>query len=94
MIDMKKVMENLEGFLENPYWAGYYRDAPTERCRRFIALEFYYSEYEDGETGMEMDQVEAEMDDAELRHLLKYCGNNPRMKVLLDRIAALPGTEA
>ncbi len=44
MINREEIQENLEEWLENPSWAAYYRDAPSERCREFIALEFYYSE--------------------------------------------------
>ena len=93
MTDRNEVRIILEDTLENPYWAAYYRDAPTDRCREFIALEFYYSEYEDEETGAEMDLIEAEMDAAELRYLLKYCGHNPRRKALHDRIDELTSKE-
>ena len=89
MADRDEVRAILEDTLENPYWAAYYHDAPSDRCREFIALEFYYSEYEDEDTGEEMDRIEAVMDAAELRHLLKYCGNNPRKKALHDRIESL-----
>ena len=44
MIDRDKVRANLAEWLENPSWAEYYGGAPSERCREFIALEFYYSE--------------------------------------------------
>ena len=83
--------ENLGEWLENPSWAEYWNGAPTERCRAFITLEFFYSEYEEEETAEAMDRIEAEMSAEELKYLLKYCGRNPRMKVLLDRIAALGG---
>lgn len=89
MADRDEVRSILEDTLENPYWAAYYHGAPSDRCREFIALEFYYSEYEDEEVGAEMDRIEEKMDAAELRHLLKHCGNNPRKKVLHDRIDAL-----
>ena len=88
-MDRRKIRENLAEWLENPYWAEYYAGAPSERCRRFIELEFWYSDYEEEEAGTEMDRLEEEMDAEELRHLLKYCGNNPRKKALLDRIAKL-----
>lgn len=87
MIDRNEVRRTLEDYMQNPCWAAYYRDAPTDRCREFIALEFYYSEYEDDEAGEEMDRIEAELDIAGLRHLFKYCGNDPRKGVLARRIA-------
>ena len=88
-ISEKELSRILKEWLKNPYWAEYYSGAPSDRCREFIALEFYYSEHEEEETGKEMDRIEAEMDQADLRHLLRYCGNNLRKKVLLDRIARL-----
>ena len=85
MIDWEKVRENLEEVLENPAWMEYYREAPSDKCREFIALEFYYSEYEEEETAEEMDRLEAELDIPDLRHLMAWCGNNPR-KGILDRM--------
>ena len=86
IMNEEELRNNLEEWLENPYWAEYYRKAPSERCRQFIALEFHYSEYEDGFSAGEMDRIEAEMDAGDLRHLLNFCGNSPRRKELLDRI--------
>ena len=80
---------SLDEWLQNPYWAEYYNGAPSERCRSFIALEFSYSDHANGETAEAMDRIEEEMDIAELRHLLKYCGENPERKRLQDRITAL-----
>ena len=87
MRDREQAGEALREYLENPYWEAYYRDAPSDRCREFIALEFFYSGHEDEKTGEAMDLIEEQMDAVELRHLLKYCGNNPRKRVLLRRIA-------
>ena len=84
---MEEVREALEVFLRNPYWAGYYRQAPTERCRSFVALEFFYSEHGSEETGKAMDEIEEEMNGEELRYLMKYCGNNPRKVKLARKIA-------
>ena len=86
MTDTDKVRENLSGWLENPYWAAYYREAPSDRCREFIALEFFYSEYEEEETGEAMDGIEDEMNAEELRYLLRHCGNGPRKGVLARKI--------
>ncbi len=83
------VQENLKEWLENPSWAEYYNSAPTDRCREYIALEFRFSETEDEETCEEMDRIENEMDAAELRHLLKWCGNSPGKGRLAGRIAEL-----
>ena len=87
MIDRNEVREILEETMENPFWAEYYNKAPSDRCREFIALEFYNSEYEDEETGAAMDAIEDEMDIDDLRHLYRYCGNNPRKGILARKIA-------
>ena len=89
MMDRQEVRENLEGWLENPSWAAYYEEAPSDKCREFIALEFYYSEYEDGETAEAMDRIEKELGMEDLRHLVKYCGENPRKGILAKRIAEM-----
>ena len=78
--------EVLNEWLKNPYWAAYYRNAPSARCRKFIALEFWYSENEDEEAGEAMDRMEEEMTVDDLRYLIKFCGNNPRRGVLERKI--------
>ncbi len=88
-MDMDAVRENLAEWLENPSWAEYYSSAPSGRCREFIALEFWCSEYEDEEAWDAMDRLEKGLDVADLRHLLKWCGNNPRKGVLAQKIAEL-----
>lgn len=86
--DRERAIKNvLDGYLENPYWAEYYHSAPSDRCREFIALEFYCSEVEDDEAGEAMDLIEEQMNAEELRHLMKHCGNNPRKGILARRIA-------
>ena len=87
---MKTELEkNLEEWLENPFWRGYYEQAPSEKCREFIALEFCYSEYEEEETAEAMDRIEENLGIEDLRHLLKYVGHNPRKGYLAKRIAEL-----
>lgn len=67
-----------------------YRDAPSDLCRQFIALHWYYSDCEDEEAGVEMDRIEQEeLDIPDLRWLMKYSGNNPWKKRLQDRIREL-----
>ena len=87
MTDTEKVRENLAEWLKNPSWAEYCGGAPSERCREFIALEFYYSEYEEEEAAEAMDGIEDGMDAEELRYLFSRCGNNPRKGVLARKIA-------
>ncbi len=80
---------DISEWLENPAWREYYEDAPSDRCRKFIALEFRYSDTEDDETAKQMDAVEAELSVQDLRYLARYAGNNPRKADLMKRIAAL-----
>ena len=89
MIDRNTIQKNLQEWLQNPSWAEYYRSAPSDRCRQFIALEFHYSETEDEEAGEAMDAIEKQMNAEELRHLMKYCGNNPRKGILARKIAEM-----
>ena len=41
-MEEKKLREAVEGFLENPFWAGYYDAAPSG-AKEIIALGFYMS---------------------------------------------------
>ena len=84
----------LEKWLENPSWREYYEEAPSDRCRELIALEFMYSEdgYSDEETEeilREIRRTEETLGLADWKHLFRYCGNNPRKKTIHDRIAEL-----
>lgn len=91
MIDPDEVQEILEDTLENPYWAKYYNDAPTEKCKEFIALEFYYSEFEDDDIAEAMDELEKELTLEDWKHLYEYCGHNPRKPYIAGKIKELGG---
>ena len=92
-MDTRAVKENLREWLKNPSWAEYYNGAPSDRCREFIALEFYYSEYADGETAEEKDRIEEELGIDDLRHLMAWCGNNPRKGKLVRKIREMEEKE-
>ncbi len=84
----------LEKWLKNPAWREYYEQAPSEKCREFIALEFCYSEArcsdeESEEILREMRRTEETLELADWKHLFRYCGNNPRKKTIHDRMAEL-----
>ena len=81
----------LKEWLENPYWQEYYEQAPSEKCRELIALEFMYSEFGTDEIIHEMEEVEKELCLVDWQHLYRYCGNNPRKKMIRDRIRELGG---
>ena len=76
----------LDEWLRNPYWREYYETAPSDLCREYIALEFWHSEYEDEEIALVMDEIEAELDVTDLRHLMRYAGNDPRKGILARKI--------
>ena len=77
--------EALKEWLENPYWKKYYEDAPSEKCREYIALEFRYSDTEDEGIAEKMDALLETLRTEDLRHLAAYAGNNPERTVLLKR---------
>lgn len=83
------VKENLEDWLGNPSWRAYYEEAPSGKCRELIALEFYYSEYEMDETVREMETIEGELALEDWRYLYRHCGNNPRKKMIRERMEEL-----
>ena len=89
-----ELSKNLEEWLENPFWREYYEEAPSDRCRELIALDFMYSEArcsdeESEEILREMRRTEETLELADWKHLFRYCGNNPRKKTIHDRIAEL-----
>ena len=79
----RKIQKSLKQFMVNPFWKEYYETAPTGTCKRYIELEFYYSDnlgyisdYE--ELKKESDKLEKMFVKADWEHLYKYCGNNPK----------------
>ena len=83
--------EILNKWLKNPYWRGYYEQAPTENCREMIALEFMYSENDSEEIAAALDEKERTLTLKDWQHLYKYCGNNPRKKLIQNRIREMGG---
>jgi len=79
----RKTQKALKKFCENQYWKEYYETAPTDACKRYIELEFYYSDYwgqipDYDELKKESDSLEEEFVKADWAHLYKYCANNPK----------------
>lgn len=93
MSGTNEIRKALQEWLVNPGWRHYYDTAPSERCREFIALEFYYSDTEDEAAAEKMDEIETTLNINDLKHLAKYAGSNPRKGTLLRRIAEME-TEA
>ena len=93
MADTNEIKEVLQEWLENPGWRKYYEEAPTDECRAFIALEFYYSDTEDEEVSEKMDEIEATLGVEDLKHLARYAGDNPRKGALLRKIAEMESAQ-
>ena len=53
--------EGFKSWLDNPHWAAYYNDAPSEMCKKRVMLDFYYSDMEDDEAAEAMDQIEKKL---------------------------------
>ena len=69
--------------MANPFWKEYYETAPTVTCKRYIELEFYYSEYfgnipDYEEFEKENNKLEQDFVKVDWEHLYKYCANNPK----------------
>jgi len=88
-MDKQAVFMTKEEWIENPYWAKYYEEAPSKECKQYIALEFYYSDTEDEEAAEAMDKLEPKLSLNDWKHLYAYCANNPRKGVIAKKIAEL-----
>ena len=79
----------LAEWLENPYWAGYYREAPSQVCKDYIALQFLYSDKGEDELAFELDLMEDFLSLDDWKHLLKYSAPGPERGKILKRIRKL-----
>ena len=78
MYTKKMIDDAIEKSSKNPYWKKVYETAPSDTCRKRIALDYCYSIYGDGyDDDAERDRLEAQLDLADWKHLLKYSGVNP-----------------
>lgn len=82
-MDEKKIQAAVKKACENEYWQEYYDNAPSEACKRYIALEFYYSDnlgnvpnYDEFEA--ESNKAEQKFTKADWQHLYNHCANNPK----------------
>ena len=78
----KKIKKSITEYCKNPFWKELYDNAPSEECKRYVALGFYYSDnvgnisdYE--EYKAERDKLEEKFLKEDWQHLYKYEGNNP-----------------
>ena len=97
-MNWKKVDAAVEFFVRNPFWRKFYENAPSEPCRRRVALDFYFSTFwddahEDEAFFREMEKTEAELGLEDWKYLLKYQGNNPGRVKIRKKIEELSGTQ-
>ena len=74
-MEEKKLQEAIEGFLENPFWAGYYDAAPSG-AKEIIALEFYMSLSERAHNDPEAQSVLAECREVLEKEDIAYLAQN------------------
>lgn len=84
----EKVHEGLKEWLQNPYWAKYYYEAPSAWCKSYIALDFQYSDTEDGEVAKEMDRVGGMLKLEDWEYLYKHA-TGPGKAAIAKKIAEL-----
>lgn len=99
----KKAMEKaLAAFMKNPFWREYLETAPSEQCKEYIKLEFYYSDLtiagsdERDEVAKAMQQYESQFSVLDWKHLQKYAGNNPfwiKCKQKVEELSSVRGSE-
>lgn len=93
-LDESKVQKAVEEFRKNPYWREYYDNAPTENCKRYVALEFYIGEYLDLQSPREeIMKLREIMTLQDFVHLYKYVGHNPLKGLYRGKIVALGGKD-
>lgn len=66
------IRESVAEFCRNPHWAEYLKNAPSELCGRYIALDFCYSETEEEEILPVMERMEKEMTAEDIRYLTDH----------------------
>jgi len=97
-MDEKMIAKAVREFRRSFTWRCYYDDAPSEACRRYIALEFYSGmdvrEEDIEEADKEKKVLEAALDVKDWEHLLKYSGNNPGRVYMKNRIRELTERKA
>lgn len=89
MVDAEAVRESLQEWLENPYWRQRYETAPTDKCKEYIALDYYYSDTEDDEVAEALDAMESELTLEDWKHLLRFTDPGPERGKILQMIQKL-----
>ena len=93
MVDEEKIQKAVETFCKNPYWQKYYDDAPSDACRRKIALDFCRSLFFEPKEREPFEEAEKDFTVDDWKYLLKYCGNNPLYTKYKNKIKELEQEE-
>ena len=80
----------LNEWLKNPSWREYFEKAPSEKCKKVIALGFVYSELETEEILDELEAAEKELALEDWQYLYRYA-HGPEKKRIHDWIVELGG---
>lgn len=72
----RRIKRALDSFLKNDSWREEYENAPTDKCKRYIALSFYWSTYFDADDYKdEEESLKASFGLEDWRYL--YCHSSP-----------------
>lgn len=89
---MQKALRYKRRFLKNPHWKEYYKKAPSDACREYIANEFCFSLFgEDDDRTKQDAELEGLFTVEDWKHLGKYAGNNPFRGKCREMIKKLDG---
>lgn len=88
MINKQAVRENLDERLQNPTWKKHYDGAPSQKCREYIALDFYASETEDEEAFDALDAKLRELSREDVQYLYEqaYGPEKAKFAKLLEEL--------
>ena len=92
-IDKEKLKIAFDEYMENPAWAEYYNNAPSDNCKRYIRFNWFRSKYGEPEDIEEFKKLrdsywdKLSIEDCE--YIREHVGNNPFRKVCSDKIKEL-----
>ena len=94
MVDKEKLDAAVEFFCQNDFWKQVYEEAPSDNCRKYYALHFYFSTFwddahEDEDYFRSCDETEDLLNLEDWKYLLKYQGNNPGVIKIRQKIREL-----
>ena len=94
MVDVSALSEAVAKFKENPYWAKYLNEAPSDKSKEFIKYNFYYSTIDDDDKDIDevvekLDSFEDELGLEDWKYLLKYNKGNQFGEICKEKIKEL-----